>query len=318
MSFVQNEQFFDLYIGAAFCDVSRLRGSVGISPAPDAWNADIQDIRSRCLKLRESTGDDEFQLVYDSRAFRVTTHVDVDDEIVFALAITDQLDRSFDSLGYPRPLQDALMDPGLSGLVLFGGPMGAGKTTSAATLARARMEQLGEFFYAVEDPRETNLNGRFGRGRGLQVPAGRDGRGLEEQLVRGIRSRADAFYIGEVRRAREAYQVAQCGVNGHLILATSHGNSLPDLIERLAALASEYHRSSTSLLASGLAIVVYQELDVVPVGKSVSSFLRADFLVVQGDDSVRAKIRSGRFADLVQDTELQRNKLLWSNDTPRV
>lgn len=321
MSFIQTERFFDLYIGESFCDVSKLNGRKGLTPAPLEWSEDLKDIRARCAKVRESVGQDEFSLVYDDRTFRVTTMVDVRGETIYVLAIADEQKRRFADLGYPRPLCDALLAPDLTGLVLFGGPFGAGKTTSAAALAIARMEQLGELIYAAEDPEETNLNGSHGPGRCLQVPIRRDGLDLEEQLARGVRSRADAIYIGEIRRPSEAYQAVQSGVNGELIIATAHGASLSDLIERTAALASAKQSSANGLLAAGLAIVIFQQLEVVPLQEKgeTAAFLRSDFLFVNKSesDSVRAKIRAGRFGDLEQEIELQRNRVLWSNDTPR-
>lgn len=317
MSLIINEVFNDLIVGESFSDVSKLHGARGVHPAPDTWTDEVRDLRSRCSALRKETDEREFSIVYQGVTFRVTTLVDVQGETIFTLRKTEKVIRPFSTLGYPKPLYDALMDPGLTGTVLFGGPMAAGKTSSAASYVVERMKELGEYVYAVENPRETNLNGRHGKGRCTQVPVSRNGLDLQEQLATGVRTGADTIFVGELRRGAEAYQAAQSGINGHLIVSTSHGASLPDLIERVAALASEKHNSANSLLAAGLAIVVFQKREVVQLDGDTNTFIRSQYLIINGNDSARAKIRAGHFSELELDIELQSNKLKWSLETQR-
>ena len=66
----------------------------------------------------------------------------------------------FNILGYPKELVTYLMSlRKASGLILWAGPTGSGKTTSISSLLKEYLSTEGGFAYTIEDPTEQPLDG---------------------------------------------------------------------------------------------------------------------------------------------------------------
>ncbi|MEV1314429.1 twitching motility protein PilT, partial [Pseudomonas aeruginosa] len=181
-------QFVDLYLGEGFADVKGLAGAGARRvEVPREWESHAQELLQICRQTLEELQDPEFAIVVDGVLLRVTLLEDAFSGSVFVLRRSSAQLREFQEIGYPSEVVSALMDPQLQGLVLFCGEMATGKTSSAASLLLARLQELGGVGCAVEDPQETNLSGQHGLGRCIQVRTSRRSGGYSEALLRTLR-----------------------------------------------------------------------------------------------------------------------------------
>lgn len=227
-------KFVDLYIGEDYCDFKGLDGSENIrTPVPPHLLGEVQVLKAECLKVFVQHEEPEFAIIHDEVMFRVTQLLDVRAQNVFVLRKSSAQVRPHTSLGLSQAVTTVALSKATRGLVLVVGEMASGKTTTIASLFKERLTLHGGIGVAIEDPPETRLDGIHGTGRCLQVPASRKNGGYREQLIRAVRSGADAILLGEIREEDTAFQVAQAGINGHLIYSTMHAGSLVQGLERL-------------------------------------------------------------------------------------
>lgn len=202
-------------------------------------------------------------------------------------------------LGLPEGLTRHLLSLNRrSGLLLWGGPTGMGKTTSVSALLKKFLEREGGFAYTIEDPPELPLDGVYSSKRG--------GLGLCKQteppnadwgyaLKSALRSRPHYILVGEIRTPEAAEQLLRAATSGHLVLSTIHANSVEDAINSIVKYASAGDMSldlAYDLLSRGLLGVVHQRLQGT---KTLFPQVRFVFTNPDGSkgDQVRAIIKDG-------------------------
>lgn len=148
--------------------------------------------------------------------------------------------------------------------LLISGRTGAGKTTFLNALTTFIAEQ--ERVVVIEDTTELQVN----KANLVRLEARRAQEGvaavtIRELLRQTLRLRPDRIVVGEIRGA-EAFDWVQALNTGHRgTLATTHANSAPESLERVAtyALMSEVNLSRGTLcrhIALGLDVVVHLDL----------------------------------------------------------
>lgn len=312
MGFISEAQFVDLYLGDGFSDVKGLPGQPRRVQAPAEWEVEIQQLRERCQEHHNATQEPEFSLLVDDVVLRVTQLQDVNAKPLFVLNKSAVKILPLDDLGLPDQLHESLLDEFTRGLVFFCGEMNSGKTSSAASLVKARLEAHGGVALTVEDPPEPLLHGIHGPGRCVQVPVSRKHGGYEEALIRALRTRAEIILVGEVRDSKTAMLVIQASINGHFIICTGHSGNAALGIERLAVLAQPLLSNALQVLSQGLVAVIHQTLQSDSKG---ARRLKLQCLSLTGADapSIREKIRQGDIQLLEQDIAQQSSRSLWND-----
>ncbi len=129
--------------------------------------------------------------------------------------------------------------------VVVCGRMGSGKTTLLRSLV-AEID-MDDVIVSVETDFELNLASlgrhRFVHAYQARVPSTSDGSGIscQDMMVPALRTRADWIVVGEVRGA-EGGALVQAMSIGQGAMATVHGGSAKDGIERLAELIAYHHQ----------------------------------------------------------------------------
>lgn len=136
-----------------------------------------------------------------------------------------------------------------SGLILFSGSTGSGKTTSLFTCLK---ELKHKKIYSIEDPveyfydhlvqLEVNSNQSFN---------------FKEAIKQVLRHDPNIIVIGEIRDEIEAKSAIRCALSGHLVLSTIHSNNAEMTIKRLIDMEIDL-----STLKDVIKLIVYQELNV--------------------------------------------------------
>jgi len=153
---------------------------------------------------------------------------------------------TFADLGLPEDqlllLRRALDET--SGCIIFAGPAGSGKTTTAYTCLREMQQRHHgqKSLVTLEDPVEAELKG---------IAQSAVNRPSEFTYALGLRSLMrqdpDVILVGEIRDRETAETVFQASLTGHLVLSTFHAGSAAQGVTRLRDLGVEPY-----LLRAGL------------------------------------------------------------------
>lgn len=185
-----------------------------------------------------------------------------------------------------------------AGLLLFAGPTGQGKTTSASAIMKRFLDTEGGFLYTIEDPPEMPLTGLYhakngGLGLCKQTAVENDqwGAGLRSAL----RSKPRYILVGEIRTPETAANCLVAATSGHLVLSTIHANGVEDALNSIIKYAASTGLDSglvADLLARGILGVIYQRLEGV---EKLKLYYKTAFANpnTAAADQMRMTIRSG-------------------------
>ncbi len=134
-----------------------------------------------------------------------------------------------------------------SGLVIFSGPTGQGKTTTLYSLLR---QFRNKTIFSIEDPIEAVQENIVQ----LQVNEF-IGFSYDEGIRQILRHNPDVLMIGEIRDEKTAQMTLRAALTGCLVFSSLHCSSVTGAIQRLLQLNLERYQ-----LASALALIVNQRL----------------------------------------------------------
>ncbi len=161
---------------------------------------------------------------------------------VFGVTLADLADQGMLDQGAVALLRSAIS---ADMNVVVCGRMGSGKTTLLRSLVGE--VDIDDVIVTVETDFELNLASmgrhRFVHAYQARVPSTSDGMGISchDMMVPALRTRADWIIVGEVRGA-EGGALVQAMSIGQGAMATVHGGSAKDGIERLAELIAYHHK----------------------------------------------------------------------------
>jgi len=151
------------------------------------------------------------------------------------------------------------------GLMLVSGSTGAGKSTTLAAIAGARLKAHGGVALTVEDPPEMPLEGSYGQGICYQqsIPPGGSMPPLVRSTLRGYPVGLPAILlIGEVRDAETASLALRSALDGRLVLTTFHANSAIAGISRFIDYAGQSigRENARSMFSEAFRLVMHQRM----------------------------------------------------------
>jgi Tfp pilus assembly pilus retraction ATPase PilT len=306
-------KFVDLLLGHDFYEVSGLNGVDELVLLPSHLIAEAEEVKRMCVHFGKANRTDEFSLPLGAVLYRVTRYASLRGT-TFMLRQSPVELLNPRSLGLGTHILDVLLAPRIVGMVLIGGRMKQGKTHTAISVLVERVKVYGGLGVSIEDPIESNIEGRHGKGRVMQLEASIANGGYRERLRLAVRSGAELIHLAEIRDPVSAAEAVVASLNGHPIIATIHCDSPEGAVERLFSLAVQEVSEAASFIAKGLYSVVWQELvDVAVEQVGHRRRMRSRLLVVDGNDAVRTKIRERRFSALKEDVAQQGNASAWGS-----
>lgn len=306
-------EFTDLYIserGGAF-----MRGLIDIDdPLYHIGEDAIDDLHKVKLKVTErGQSENEFTIDHDGVRYRVSKIRD-EREPTYVLRRAMYPIPALKSFNLNPLVVQALGQAGgkdARGLILFSGPTGHGKTTTAGALLQAYLRSYGGVAICIEDPPELFLSGKhgnFGVCYQIRVEEG----DFATPLRQAMRQAPRYIFLGEIRDAESAAEALQACNSGHVVIATTHAGSIGEAINRMMKLVSSKLDPdlARSLLADGLSVVINQRLNrAKDRNGKVHRVLTADTLFFGTDAGLRAKVRDDKIAQIASDIEQQAMKV---------
>jgi len=254
-----------------------------------------------------------YSMNYKGTYFRIENVVSISGPI-YCLRRMPQTVPSIHNLNFDhRFVQYMLSLANQSGLIIWAGSTGSGKTTSISALLAEYLNLQGGFAYTIEDPAEMPLDGEYQSFNGSlgfckQTEVNKDDWG--SPLKSALRSKPRYILIGEIRTPDAARECLRAAISGHLVLTTIHASTITDAISSIVKYAS-YSMSETSaydILSRGLLSIVKQEL----YGVENRRRPRIETLFANPDINkacqIRAIIRSGKL-NLATSIEMQSIKM---------
>ena len=186
----------------------------------------------------------------------------------------------------PRQRQQLSQLMHRTGLILFSGPMGAGKTSTMYDLVRQLRGQ--RLVMTIEDPVEI-YEPQF-----LQLQVNSPAQMAYADLLKvGLRHHPDVFIIGEIRDAETAKIAVQAALSGHLVLSTIHARGVYGIMPRLAQLGV-----APAVLEQALTAMSYQRLVPVTDGSVATIF---DTVVMPHKILQTTQMMTERWAQLIDE-----------------
>lgn len=167
---------------------------------------------------------------------------------------------SLDTLNLPPSVAALARIP--RGLVLIGGPAGAGKTTTLSALVNEINRNESRHIVTIEDPIEyehTHI-----RSIVEQVEIGTDAPDFPTALRAALRQAPDVIVVGEMRDPETMRIAVSAAETGHLVFSTLHTTDVASTIGRVSdSFPAERQNTIRQELAMALAAVLTQIL--IPV-----------------------------------------------------
>ena len=124
------------------------------------------------------------------------------------------------------------------GLVIFSGPTGSGKSTSAYSLLSSLIEENKQIL-TIEDPVERRIEGL----RQVQIRP-QSGFNYAQALKASMRQDPDVIYVGEVRDSDTMKSVMNLALTGHTVITTIHARDIRMAIRRCRYLGADAYELS--------------------------------------------------------------------------
>lgn len=317
--------FSDLFVGPD-------AGESWYRPTPDSatrefipadCNDELAELKS---ELDKHSATNNFRIKWGTEnpmRLRVERKIAADNLVIYICRRFNLPPGPLDQLGMPRAVAAKLLDVKIKdGLVVFLGPTGSGKSTTAASYIHDRLVNHGGVCWTLESPIELPLQGQHGKGICYQTEVESDS-DFGTALTSLYRSSPNIIFIGEVKDGKTAREAITAALGGHLVVITFHANDLITGLGRLARMAED--ESASVGLADALKVAMHLKLNTSPnLGLPGDSdqeaqgtgtparFLQVEPLWMEGElaNGLRSIVKNSELTQLKSEIERQRREFM--------
>jgi twitching motility protein PilT len=188
------------------------------------------------------------------------------------------------------------------GLVLIGGPTGAGKSTTLAALVNEINVRDARHIITIEDPIEYEHHHR--RSLVEQVEIGVDAPDFPTALRAALRQAPDVIVVGEMRDTETMQIAVSAGETGHLVFSSLH---TPDVATTVARVADSFPPERQNTIRQELAMSLGAVLTQTLMPKTGGGVVPAAELLVVGYGA-RQHVRKNALHHLHQEITITRKQ----------
>jgi twitching motility protein PilT len=293
----------DLLLVAGAPPSVRIDGRVAPLPEPPLSGEEIEEAvlpalaRPARARYREGGIADASYAVRGLGRFRLNLHRERGRAAATVRALPASPPR-LAALGLPPGVEALTRLP--RGLVLVGGPTGAGKTTTLAALVEEINRRESRHIVTIEDPVEYEHPHRSSLVE--QVEIGVDAPDFPTALRAAVRQAPDVIVVGEMRDPETMRIALAAAETGHLVFSTVHTTDAASTVSRVAdSFPPERQNTIRQELSMALAALLTQTLLPRRAGGRVAA---AELLVVSY--GARQHIRKNALQHLHQEIAITR------------
>lgn len=288
----------DIFLKAGSVPRARIGGEVKTLPFDVLERADIQAIvlsllstTKQCELEQNRSVDFAFNLDGDAQRFRGNVFYQ-QGHLSLVIRLLWKSLPSFEELHIPAIMGEVAL--GRSGIVLIGGTVASGKTTTLNAMINRINRNVERHIVTVEDPVEyihTDIKSLIN-----QREIGEDAHDYGSALRHAVRQSPDIIVIGEMRDAESFNSALASAEVGRLVLATVHAQSVTQIFDRVLGFFPPNQRDIVlSHLSFNIACFCCQKLLVSKQGRYVPAFE-----IMLGDPMIRQLVREKKFDKLQQ------------------
>ena len=256
-----NDGFSDFHLSSDNYPMGRLDGSLIVAGDEKYSHSNINRLLDEILdendwSILKAEKSLDSSITYSKNRFRINTY---SENFGYAMAIRklESLNRSVSDLGLPNDIVDLASLK--SGLILFTGPTGSGKSTSLAALIDVINNKHPHHIITVEDPIEYMHESK--RSLIHQREVGVNVKSFADSLREALREDPDVILVGEMRELETMRAAVNAAETGHLVLSTLHCADTVGALDRIIGMyPAEEQESLCRQLSMVLKAVISQTL----------------------------------------------------------
>ena len=173
---------------------------------------------------------------------------------------------SFTELRLPPILKKIAVEK--SGIILIGGPVSSGKTTTVAAMIRTMNESVQKHILTIEDPVEYLHEDKQCLIQQREI--GQDAESFSSALKYVVRQSPDVIVIGEMRDAESFNFALSAAEVGRLVISTVHAQSAGQVFDRVLGFFPPSEREGVlRYFAANMSCIMIQKLLVAKDGKTM-------------------------------------------------
>jgi pilus retraction protein PilT len=173
---------------------------------------------------------------------------------------------SFEELRLPAVLKNVALEK--SGIILIGGTVSSGKTTTVAAMLRAMNESVQKNILTIEDPVEYLHEDKQCLIQQREI--GQDAENFSSALKYMVRQSPDVIVIGEMRDAESFNFALSAAEVGRLVISTVHAQSAGQVFDRVLGFFPPSEREAVlRYFAANMSCITVQKLLVAKDGKTL-------------------------------------------------
>ncbi|MES2857165.1 MAG: PilT/PilU family type 4a pilus ATPase [Bdellovibrionota bacterium] len=181
-----------------------------------------------------------------------------------------------------------------SGLILFTGPTGSGKSTTLAAMLEEINISSNRHIITLESPIEYRVQPKKSlirqREVGVHTPS------FEQGLLDCLREDPDVIVVGEMREAETMRLTLSAAETGHLVLATLHASNSADAVYRMMmSFAPERQGTVLSQLGDSILAIISQRMSY----RADEDVMVPVLEILMGTHAVKNAIRKGEAPKLI-------------------
>ena len=173
---------------------------------------------------------------------------------------------SFEELRLPSVLKKVALEK--SGIILIGGTVSSGKTTTVAAMLRTMNESVHKHILTIEDPVEYLHEDQQCLIQQREI--GRDAENFSSALKYMVRQSPDVIVIGEMRDAESFNFALSAAEVGRLVISTVHAQSAGQVFDRVLGFFPPQEREAAlRYFSANMSCIMVQKLLLAKDGKTL-------------------------------------------------